>query len=130
MADVNGDGLLDIYITKSGPPGGAKRHNELFINNGDLTFTDRAEEYGLAEVGLSTHALFFDYDGDGDLDMYLLNNSFDPVGGYEGITGEARNRPDPMGGSKLFRNDGGGLTEIGRASCRERGESGGGAGRG
>src|SRR5690625_2028390 len=112
MADVNGDGLLDIYITKSGPPGGAKRHNELFINNGDLTFTDRAEEYGLAEVGLSTHALFFDYDGDGDLDMYLLNNSFDPVGGYEGITGEARNSPDPMGGSKLFRNDGGVFTDV------------------
>src|SRR5690625_7352298 len=105
MADVNGDGLLDIYITKSGPPGGAKRHNELFINNGDLTFTDRAEEYGLAEVGLSTYALFFDYAGDGGVDMSLLNNLFDPVGGDEGLRGEAKNSPEHVGGSKLLRDD-------------------------
>ncbi|MEX2344364.1 MAG: CRTAC1 family protein, partial [Balneolaceae bacterium] len=112
MADVNGNGLLDIYITKSGPPGGEKRHNELFINNGDLTFTESAKEYGLAEVGLSTHAVFFDFDGDGDLDMYLLNNSFDPVGGYEGITGEDREIPDPQGGSKLFRNEDGSFEDV------------------
>ena len=58
MADVNGDGLLDIYVCKSGPMEGARRHNELFINNGDLTFTERYKEFGLAEIGLSQHAVF------------------------------------------------------------------------
>src|SRR5690606_5950836 len=86
MADVNGDGWLDIYVCKSGRPEGKYRHNELFINNGaapgrDLTFTEKAAEYGIDDVGLSTHAAFFDYDKDGDLDMYLLNNSIRSVGG-------------------------------------------------
>ncbi|MEX0770479.1 MAG: VCBS repeat-containing protein, partial [Balneolaceae bacterium] len=118
MVDINGDGRLDIYITKSGPPSPSSeegvRHNQLFINNGDLTFTDRSEEFGLDEMGLSTHAVFFDYDGDGDLDMYLLNNSFKPVGGYEGITGEARQLTDPEGGSKLFRNNGDHFEDVSR----------------
>ncbi len=73
MADVNGDGLLDIYVCKSGPLEGPNRHNELFINNGDSTFTERAKEFGIAEIGLSQHAVFFDYDKDSDLDMYLLS---------------------------------------------------------
>src|SRR2546428_503041 len=74
MADVDGDGWVDIYVsavnylTMHG-------HNVLYINNGDGTFTDRTKEYGLDHVGASTQALFFDYDGDGDLDMYLLNHS-------------------------------------------------------
>ena len=112
MVDINGNGLIDIYITKSGPPEGKKRHNELFINNGNNTFTESAEGYGIAEIGLSTHAVFFDYDGDENLDMYLLNNSFDPVGGYEGIIGESREIADKKGGSKLFRNDGGSFTDV------------------
>src|SRR3989475_11448755 len=68
MADVNGDGFIDIYVsavdflTMHG-------HNVLYINNGDGTFTDRTKQYGLDFAGLSTQALFFDYDGDGDLDM-------------------------------------------------------------
>ncbi len=72
MADVNGDGFLDIYLCRSGLKG--DRKNSLFINNGDLTFTDRAREYGLADDGFSTHSAFFDYDLDGDLDMYLTNH--------------------------------------------------------
>ena len=60
MADVNGDGLLDIYVCKSGNLEGKKRNNELFINNGNLTFTDKAKEFGLDSKGLSTHAVFFD----------------------------------------------------------------------
>jgi enediyne biosynthesis protein E4 len=106
MVDINGNGLLDIYITKSGPPEGDRRHNELFINNGDLTFTEKSEEYGLDLIGLSTHAVFFDYDLDGNLDMYLMNNSFDPVGNYEGVTGKDRTIRDQDGGSRLFRNTG------------------------
>lgn len=104
MADVNGDGWLDIYVCKSGKPGGNRRYNELFINNGDLTFTEKAAEYGLADIGLSSHAAFFDYDHDGDLDCYLLNNSMKSVGGYDLVKGQ-RNVRDKKGGNKLYRND-------------------------
>ena len=110
MVDINSDGLLDIYICKSGPPGGV-RHNELFINNGDLTFSERAEDYGIADEGLATHAAFFDFDKDGDLDMYLLNNSMRSVGGYD-LRKDQRKIPDPDGGNKLYRNDGGRFTDV------------------
>jgi hypothetical protein len=76
MADVNGDGLLDIYVCNSGDIAGDNKQNELFINQGDGTFSEQAEAYGLADRGYSTHAAFFDYDKDGDLDCYLLNNSY------------------------------------------------------
>ncbi|MDX1641596.1 MAG: VCBS repeat-containing protein, partial [Balneolaceae bacterium] len=127
FADLTGNGLMDIYITKSGRPGGERRHNELFINKGipENTetnipiFEERSAEYGLDVTGLSTQAVFFDYDGDSDLDMYLLNTSFDAIGDYENISGEDRQIPDPEGGSKLFRNAStikggkeGGFTEV------------------
>lgn len=79
MVDVNGDGLLDIYVSNAGNMEGNNHDNDLYINNGDLTFTERAKEFNLAESGFSTHASFFDYDKDGDLDAYLLNNSNVPV---------------------------------------------------
>ncbi len=104
MADINGDGWLDIYICKSGPPGGERRHNELFINNADNTFTERAKEYGVDVTGLSIHASFFDYDKDGDLDLYLLSNpirSLDDLEPKEGL----REIPDPGGGNRFFRNE-------------------------
>jgi hypothetical protein len=105
MADVNGDGFLDIYICKSGELKGKTRSNELFINNGNLTFTEKAKEYGLDNKGLSTHAVFFDFDNDGDLDCYLLNNSFRSVGNYDLIK-DQRKIVDTLGGNKLYRNDG------------------------
>ncbi|WP_373396873.1 VCBS repeat-containing protein [Algoriphagus halophilus] len=111
MADVNGDGLLDLYICKSGPPGGDKRHNELFINNNNLTFSEKSEEYGIAEKGLSQHAVFFDFDKDGDLDMYLLSNSARSIGIYDLRVGQREIR-DPEGGNKLFRNDGDIFTDV------------------
>lgn len=111
MADVNGDGLLDIYVCKSGDLKGEHRYNELFINNGDLTFTEKAKEYGVADKGLSTHAAFFDYDRDGDLDMYLLNNSVRSVGNYDLIKDQRKVR-DTLGGNKLYRNDGGHFTDM------------------
>lgn len=111
MADINKDGLFDIYVCKSGPPGGEKRHNELFINNGDLTFTEQSKEYNLAETGLSQHAVFFDFDKDGDLDLYLLSNSGRSVGVFDLRAGQREIR-DPDGGNKLFRNDGNTFTDI------------------
>lgn len=111
MVDINGDGLLDIYVCKSGDMAGENRHNELFINNGDLTFTEKAKEYGIADKGLSTHAAFFDYDKDGDLDCYLLNNSFRSVGGYD-LRKDQRKTRDPEGGNKLYRNDNGKFTDV------------------
>ena len=88
FVDINNDGLLDLYVAKSGKPGGERRYNELFINNGDLTFTESAASYGLDIMGLSVQAAFFDYDGDEDLDVYLLNNSIRSVGAYDLIEGQ------------------------------------------
>ncbi len=111
MVDINGDGLLDIYVVKSGSPGGENRHNELFINNGNQpeggdspTFTEKSREYGLDITGLATDAIFFDYDRDGDLDMYLLNNSFEALRGIDVKKG-LREVYDEKGGDRLFRNE-------------------------
>ncbi|MBB6325987.1 hypothetical protein FHS59_001615 [Algoriphagus iocasae] len=111
MADVNGDGLTDIFVCKSGPPGGAKRHNELFINNGDLTFSEKSTQFGLADEGLSQHAVFFDFDKDGDLDLYLLSNSTRSVGIYDLREGQREIR-DETGGNRLYRNDGEKFTDV------------------
>lgn len=102
MADVNGDGLLDIYVCNSGDIKGSNRENELFINQGNLTFKEKAEDFGLNDNGFSTHAVFFDYDRDGDLDCYVLNNSFRPIStlGYRNL----RQERDQNGGDKLFKN--------------------------
>ena len=115
MADVNGDGFLDIYVCNSGDIKGDNKQNELYINNGNSTFTERAEEFGLAVKGYSTHAAFFDYDHDGDLDMFLLSNSFKPIGSFN-LQQNERNIRDSMGGHKLFRNDGGHFTDVSTAA--------------
>ena len=115
MADVNGDGFIDIYVCNSGDIKGDNKQNELYINNGNNTFTERAEEYGLADKGYSTHAAFFDYDHDGDLDLFLLNNSFKAIGSFN-LQQNERNVRDSMGGHKLFRNDGGHFTDVSAAA--------------
>lgn len=103
LVDINGDNLLDIYVCKSGEPNPkGNRKNELFINQGDLTFKEKAEEYGLDFEGLAVHAVFFDYDLDGDLDCYLLNNSIRSIGGYDMII-DQREIPNPEGGNKLLK---------------------------
>jgi hypothetical protein len=111
FADVNGDGLTDIYVCKSGNAATDDRRNELFINNGDLTFTERAEEFGLDNNGYSTQAVFFDYDRDGDLDMYLLNNSSRAISSFN-MKDNLRTTRDSLGGDRLFRNDGNKFTDV------------------
>ncbi|MEC7265255.1 MAG: FG-GAP-like repeat-containing protein [Bacteroidota bacterium] len=111
MVDINADGWLDIYVCNSGDVEGDGKQNEFFINNGDGTVTERAQEMGLADTGLSTHATFFDYDKDGDLDMYLLNNSYRAIGSFNLRINERPIR-DEEGGDKLFRNDGGVFTDV------------------
>ncbi|WP_299119990.1 VCBS repeat-containing protein [uncultured Winogradskyella sp.] len=104
FVDINYDGWLDIYVCKAGPPSEMpNRHNELFINNGDLTFTEKSKEYGLDIVGLSVQANFFDYDKDGDLDCYLLNNSIRAVGNYDFVKDQREKSTE--NGNKFLRND-------------------------
>lgn len=119
MVDINNDSYLDIYVCNAGNVEGDDLKNELFINNGDLTFTEKAKEYNLADSGLTTHAAFFDYDLDGDLDCYILNNSFIPVNSLNySNKRELRDKdwdvPDLLkgGGDKLLRNDNGKFIDV------------------
>ncbi|MBN8850464.1 MAG: hypothetical protein BGO55_31865 [Sphingobacteriales bacterium 50-39] len=112
MADVNGDGLLDIYICRSADIDPARRRNLLYINNGNLTFTERAEEYGLADEGYSTQAAFFDYDRDGDLDMVLINHSLQQYANSAMEDASLREKKEPAFATKLYRNDGGHFTDV------------------
>ncbi|MCI5080286.1 MAG: VCBS repeat-containing protein [Saprospiraceae bacterium] len=102
MDDINGDGLMDIYICKVAPVSEMESHNLLYINNGDQTFTESAKEYGLDFSGYATHASFFDYDRDGDLDVYLLNHSVHSVRSY-GKTSK-RQQKDELSGDRLLEN--------------------------
>ncbi|MBW8685247.1 VCBS repeat-containing protein [Chitinophaga rhizophila] len=112
MADVNGDGLLDIYICYSGKKSDALRRNQLFINQGNAKFAEKANEYGLDDPGYSTNAVFFDYDNDGDLDMFLLNHNVIKIDNME--FARYRNETDSLAGNKLYRNDKGHFTEVSR----------------
>ena len=103
IADVNGDGLPDVYLCKSGMPMTPNRNNELLINKGNFIFENVAKAAGVDDYGFGVQASFFDYDKDGDLDMYLLNNSIRAVGGYDIRPGQ-RDVPDNKGGNKLYRN--------------------------
>jgi len=111
MVDVNSDGLLDIYVCNSGDVRMPNKQNELFINNGDLTFTESAKQYNLADAGFGTHASFFDYDKDGDLDVYLLNNSYKPLAAFDQRQNPRKKR-DYKGGDKLMRNEGNMYVDI------------------
>lgn len=103
MADVNGDGFLDIYVCRVSGYKGLEGKNELYINNGDLTFTEMAADYGLDFQGFSTQAAFFDYDGDGDLDMYLLNHAVHTERSYGRAS--LRHIDHGQAGDRLFRNN-------------------------
>ncbi len=119
MVDINNDGFLDIYVCNAGYLPDDDRQNELFVNNGDLTFTESAVLFGLDENGYTTHAAFFDYDTDGDLDAYILNNSFIPVNTLNYSNKRELFAEDwPVkefikgGGDKLLRNDEGTYVDV------------------
>ncbi|MGO4904615.1 VCBS repeat-containing protein [Flavobacterium sp. W20_MBD1_R3] len=119
MVDINADGFLDIYVCNAGNNMGDLQQNELFINNGDNTFTEKAAEYNLADTGITTHAAFFDYDKDGDLDVYILNNSFIPVSSLNYSNKRDLRDKDwdvaeilKGGGDKLMRNDNGKFVDV------------------
>ncbi|HTR32003.1 MAG TPA: VCBS repeat-containing protein [Puia sp.] len=111
LADVNGDGWLDIYVCNSGEIAGDNRANELYINQKDGTFKEEAKEYGLADTGYSTQAVFFDFDHDGDLDCFVLNNSYRPIESF-GYNRDLREQRDPKGGHRLYRNDNGHFVDV------------------
>ena len=115
MVDINSDGLLDIYVCNSGDIKGDNKQNELFINNGDLTFTELASNYNLDDKGYSTHASFFDYDKDGDLDVYILNNSYQAIGSFN-LTKNERPKRDLLGGDKLMENVDGVFKDVSEKS--------------
>ena len=110
MADVNGDGLLDIYVCHVSTYKGLVGKNKLFINNGNGTFTDQAERLGLDMNGLCTQAAFFDYDGDGDLDCYLMRHSIHSSRSYRPVS--ARMEDDLLAGDRLLKNYGGRFADV------------------
>ncbi|MBS1669406.1 MAG: VCBS repeat-containing protein [Bacteroidetes bacterium] len=111
MVDINGDGWLDIYVCNSGEFPGDDRANELYVNQKDGTFKEEAHEYGLDDKGQSTQAIFFDYDHDGDLDCFVLNNSNRSVESF-GYSSKLREIRDPKNGDRLYRNDGGKFVDV------------------
>ena len=120
LVDINDDGWLDIYVCNAGNMlAPALRKNQLFINNHNLTFTESAKQYGLDNDGYSTQASFFDYDLDGDLDCFLVNNS--PIPANTLNYANMRDLPEAQwpvadflkgGGDHLYRNDNGKFTEV------------------
>lgn len=114
MVDINNDGWLDIYVCLSGNLPDAYRANQLFVNNQDGTFTERAADYGLGDTGYATQAAFFDYDRDGDLDLFILNHNIDPINDFK--PSEVRNTYDTNIGDKLYRNDNGYFKDVSQIS--------------
>lgn len=110
MGDVNGDGYLDIYVCAVVGLNGFNGYNELYINNGDLTFTESASHYGLDADSYSSSAVFLDYDLDNDLDIYILNHAVHTQESFG--RSELREKRDYQTGDKLMRNDNGKFTDV------------------
>ena len=110
MVDVNGDGWLDIYQTRVSQYKGLQGQNELYLNNGDLTFTEVAKDWGVDFQGFSTHSGFFDMDNDGDPDLYLLNHAVHTPNSFGSIS--LRNRPDSVSGDRIYENTGNSFVDI------------------
>ncbi len=109
MADINGDGFLDIYVCCSTDGRYDRRKNLLYLNNGDLTFTECAARYGINDASYSTHSAFFDYDKDGDLDLLVMNHSLDKYA----MTNPARKKErDPIYEHRLYKNTGDKFVDV------------------
>ena len=126
LVDINHDGLLDLYICKVGHFKGIRGQNLLYINqgpdqNGIPHFKEEAKKYGLDIKSFATQAAFFDYDLDGDLDMYLLNHSVHPNRTYG--KGSSRNQIDSIAGDKLFENQEGHYIEVSEKAGIYQGKS-------
>lgn len=115
MADINADGWLDIYVCNSGGLVGYNKPNELYINQKNGTFKEEAATYGLDDKGLTTHAAFFDYDHDGDLDCFVLNNSPRSIESF-GYNKSIRNIRDKVNGDRFYRNDNGKFIDVSEQS--------------
>ena len=111
MVDINNDGWLDIYICNSGYGINDDRANELWINQHDGTFKEEAHQYNLDDKGPSTQAAFFDYDHDGDLDCFVLNNDPQSINNF-GYNSSLRNVRDTINGDHLYRNDNGKFVDV------------------
>ncbi len=114
MVDINGDGKLDIYICRSADINPRMRKNLLFINNGNLTFSEKAEEYGLADAGYSTQASFFDYDKDGDLDCFIINHSLQKYTAGIQDNADLRKEYNPDFADKLYQNNNSHFIDVSR----------------
>ena len=110
--DINQDGWLDMYICRAAYPFENLRSNLLFINNGDLTFSERAAEFGLDDIAHSTHSSFFDYDRDGDLDLFLLNHSTVEYSRGNLDVVRLQHKEEPENTNKLFRNENGTFIDV------------------
>lgn len=118
FADINTDGWMDIYVSQGGPNTRDKRKNLLFINQQDGTFEEKAEEYGLADMGISTQSVFFDLDKDGDLDCLVMNENelygLDPISFNQYVN--SNEETAYFNSSHLYRNDGGTFSDITKAA--------------
>lgn len=110
IADVNGDGWLDIYVCYSGPVDKEERTNELYINNGNLTFSEKAEKMGVADAGYSTQSVLFDYDRDNDLDLFVINHNNKNFRNFDASF--IKKIVDPDAGDRLYRNDNNKFTDV------------------
>lgn len=121
FVDINNDGWLDIYVSQGGPKERLQRKNLLYINNQDGTFIEMAESYGLADMGISTQSVFFDFDNDGDLDCLVMNENelygYDPISLFKMIEEEDSKY---FNSSHLYRNDGGKFTDVTKEAGVER----------
>lgn len=105
VVDINADGWLDLYVCRSAAADTRLRRNLLFINNKDLTFSEKAAEYGLDDPAYTTQAAFFDYDRDGDLDCFMLNHSVQEYAGFSRMISHFKEQTNSNYSSKLYRND-------------------------
>jgi len=115
MADVNQDGWLDIYVCRSAMSDSILRKNLLFLNNKDLTFSERSTDYGVDDNSYTSHASFFDYDKDNDLDLFVLNHSLPQYARLSNVVVNRKQKGSKFG-SKLYQNNGGKFTDVSERS--------------